>query len=182
MTDKKISRSSVILTLIVLVCLIVIGFQAVKIKRLENNRFTFAPGESLPNLELLSLDNTPFKAADLAQGVTLLYCFKIPCSACNSNLNSWNNIANFFGDRIKAVGIIPDGDPAALQLVEEKKISFPLYVPVDKMMLKKKMRLKMNTAQTIIVHNNKVMMIKLGDLSLDDLNDLVLTIKKIISS
>jgi peroxiredoxin len=180
--EKRISILNVILTLLVLVCITIIGFQAVRIKKLKASLFTFDQGDTLPRLELDNLGNNPPDTSGYSQGVTVLLIFKTPCSSCNANLNSWNNLAKFFGDRIKVFGIIPDGDPTAFQLIDEKKVIFPLYIPADKEDFKRKMRLKLNMAQTIVVKNNKIRAIKIGDLAAGDLKSLLSTIKALIST
>jgi peroxiredoxin len=180
--DNRISTRNVIMTLLVLVCITVIGFQAVQIKKLKASLFTFDHGDTLPQLELQNLDNNPPDSSGFSQGISVLLIFKTPCSSCNANLNSWNNLAKFFGDRINVLGIIPDGDPAAFRLIEEQKVNFPLYMPQNKDAFSRKMRLKLNMAQTIVVHNNKVKAIKIGALSAEDLNFLVSTIKTLIST
>lgn len=182
MTDKKISKSCVVLTLIVLVCLAVIGFQAVEIKQLESSQFTFSPGESFPKLELLNLDNTPFIAADISQGVTLIYCFKAPYSACNSNLNTWNRIAQYFKGRVNILGIITNGNMEAAQQLESRKVDFQIFLPVNEKSFKRKIRLIYNIAQTIIIHDNKVISVKPGTLTENDLKSVLSIIKTKISS
>ena len=182
MKNKNVSTLNVILTLLILVQTIIIGFLYIKNKKISQNQIIFSAGEPLPALELLNLDNTPQETDTFAEGVTVLFIFKTPCSACNSNLGSWNKITKFFGNRIKVMGIIPDGDPAAFQLVDEKRVNFSLYVPADQNTLREQLRLRLNIAQTMVVVDNKVMTSKIGILSPEDLQSLVFGLKKIISS
>jgi peroxiredoxin len=180
--DKKATLKDTILIIIILVSFIIIGIQAIKIKELNEKRFSLVPGETLPAIELINQDNKPLNSSVFSQGITVLLCFKVPCTSCNTNVSSWNNLVDYFGARIKVVGIIPDADPAGFRLLEEKKINFSLYLPVDKNSFSRKMHLNNNMAQTIVVFRNKVKLIKIGTLSMEDLKTVKSFIKELVIS
>ncbi len=182
MKNKRVSVVNVILVILLLASTIFIGSLLVTIERLEGSLFSLALGEKLPELKLVALDNTNLNTSSFSQGVSVLFCFKIPCSSCNSNLSSWNNLAGYFGDRIRVIGIIPDGASEAFQLQEGKRVNYPLCMPVDREAFARQMRLKINMAQTIVIYNNEVIAVKFGTLSGDDLKSLVSTIEALIKN
>jgi peroxiredoxin len=180
MKKRNVSVLNVILVIIILVLLTVIGFQFVENKYLRANSFSLYPGESLPQLDLITLENEPLDKSIFSDGVVLFMCFEVPCAKCNKNLTSWMNLTQYFGDKIKVVGIIPDGDPKAFQLIEERQVTFPLYLPGDQKTLRQQMRLRGKRAQTIVVYKNKVKAVKIGILSRDDVNYLRETIQELL--
>lgn len=179
---EKISFLTAFLVLAFFGLVVVIGLQYIKNKRFEESYFSLVPGETLPALDLISLDNIRVNLSEI-KGPLALIIFKTPCTTCNANLNVWKNLAQYFGERVNMMGIISDGDTkAAAEFIGDKVANFKIYMPMDKEAFKKQMRLKLNMAQTIIVYNNKVREVKLGVLSADDLNALIAAFKKIVAA
>ncbi|MCP5053019.1 MAG: hypothetical protein GY940_37980 [bacterium] len=86
----------------------------------------------------------------------------------------------YLGDRVKAIGIIPDADSAAYQLFSDGKVNFDLYLPGNKEQFANDMHLIFKLAQTIVVYRNKVKAVKMGNLAPADVEDLLKTIRSII--
>lgn len=182
MKGKKISTLNVLLVLIILAASVTIGLLMVKLKSLESSLFSLAYGESFPDLELYSVDSTKKVLSKYSKGVLVVFCFQIPCSECNSNIGGWTSIAQFFGEKIYIIGIVPDGNAAAFQLEEEKRVNFPICIPGEPKTFARKFRLKSNIAQTIVFFDNKVKMVKIGELTREDLNELISEIKNMLKT
>lgn len=180
MAKKKVSVINVLLTLIVIVLSFIVGIQAVKIEELERNAINLIPGESIGNLKLITQDNIFLDNSVFMEGAAIIFCFETPCASCNPNLNAWQNLARFFGKEVSAFGVILDDDPLAVDTLRAKKVNFPLYLPVDREVFRRKMRLRTNMAQTIVVYKNKVKTVKLGNLTPEDLKFLINTVKRCI--
>ena len=125
-------RFNIALTLIIFILAAVTGILYTKVKRLERNQLTFTPGETLPGLELLNLDNFPLRHRNVIIRRLPSYLFLKPrVLPVTLICRPGTKIAKYFGNRINIMGIIPDGDPAAFQLMDEKKVRFSLYAPAD---------------------------------------------------
>ncbi len=86
----------------------------------------------------------------------------------------------YLGDRVKAIGIIADAEPAAYQLFSNGKVNFDLYLPGNKEQFSRSMRLRTKLSQAIVVYRNKVKAVKIGNLAPADVEDLLKTIRTII--
>jgi peroxiredoxin len=169
MIKGKVSTIEIVLISTAIVAVLISGILFIKSRIIRSESHSLAVGDTIPQLELITIDNEPFDQSIFEKGFVLVFCFEVPCAKCNKNLNYWINLAQYFNGRIKTVGIIPDGDPEAFRLMEDRKINFPLYLPSDQNSLRKRMRLKTRRAQTIVVFNKKIKAVKVGILTLDDL-------------
>ena len=181
MKNKRVTKLSMVLMVIIMGLVSYIGFLKIEIRKLRNNISSLAIGYVLPKLNLVSLDNSPIDQVNISEGVTILLIFKSPCSACNANLSSWKNIARFFRTKVNILGIVRSGNQDAAKLLEIKDLNFPLFMPIDDETFNKQLHIKSNHAQTIIIHNNKIKLMKTGQLSGADLDTVVTTIKKLIA-
>jgi hypothetical protein len=182
MLKKKVSIFTIIPTVMLLGAFALIGIQALKIQELKNNLFSLIPDEKVPKLELVSLENNLLDKSTFSSGAKVLLVFKTPCSVCNPNLNTWNRIAQYFKGKVDVLGIITDGDMEAAQQLESKKVDFQIFLPINEKSFKRKMRLNYNIAQTIVIHDNKVLSVTLGTLADIDLKSILSIIKSKISS
>lgn len=171
-------KSVVLITILIVtntICIMIIGFQNLLIKNLEKNTVSLAPGTSIPDLELI-----PVKQLSSAESIRikLIYVFETPCSACNTNLNAWKRLSQYFEDKIEVVGIILDGRSEAERLMNEESINFQLYVPENINSFKERMHIRLNMAQTIIALDEKVMLTRIGNLSFNDIDEIIMFIKE----
>lgn len=172
MKDQKVSALTMVLTAIILVALVVIALQYLQIKRLKNEKQGLSVGDTLPALDLISMDNTHWDYNSLFYGVTLFISFKAPCTACNPDISTFVNLKKYYGNKINILGVIPDGNQTGFQLQTEGKVNFPLYIPIEPREFRQKIRLLNNTEQIFLLDKNKIISVKSGLLSDDDVREL----------
>ena len=177
MENKKVSVIAV-LSSIILICIVIIGFQYLRIKQLEGNAISLAYGGSLPDLKLTPLSNSNHHKS---KKIKLIFIFKSPCSSCNANLNTWKNFSRYFGDKVEVLGIILDGRMEAERLNDEQGVDFQLYLPENVASFKNKMHIKLNMAQTIIVSDDKVVSSHMGILSYQQIEEIMKRIDDILT-
>jgi hypothetical protein len=174
---KKVSILEVFLTVCLLICLGIIGKLIINTRTLKENFISLVPGDTMADLELMSLDNKPIDKTVFNSPNPLMICiFEIPCMKCNFNLGPWKALTSYFGQRITVIGILVEGDPEAFNLLNDGRVNFKLFLPVDKEKFKRKMRLKTKLAQTMIVFNQEVITVTLGNLDTTGVQQLMATI------
>ncbi len=82
-------------------------------------------------------------------------------------------------NRVEVVGIIPGSYSEMLVFANENEANFKLFAPQNIDEFKKKMRLKLRSAQTLLYHNNKILLIEIGALSGDDFTTIIKTAKNL---
>jgi len=178
---NRVSPTTIILTSIIVISIVIIGFQAVKTKKLKEKLLSVVPGENMSGLNLISLDNQPFDEAVFKKDRVIMFCiFEIPCASCTKNLTTWRNIVKYFGEKLTAVGVLPDGNSDAYLRLESKTSNLKLYYPGNPQEYAKKMRLKTPLSQTIVVYKGKVKGVKIGRLSKDDAMYILNLIKSVV--
>jgi len=171
-----ISFLSLILMAGLLVALTVIFIQWRQINKVDKRRLRVLQGETLPAFELIPLDNTFKTPVDFSKGLSILICFKSECM-CSSNNVAWKNLIHYFGDRVRAYGVIPTDKTTAEQLREGRKFNFPLFIPQNAELFQQQMMLSTGIEKTLLVVKNKVIELKTGTLSPEDFELLITTIK-----
>lgn len=161
-----------------IICIIIIGFQVDTIRNLEKNMISLAPGTALPELELAPVSQlTSQLTISETKRVKLIFIFQSPCSACNANLNAWKKLALYFEGKIDIRGIVLDGEMEAQRLLEKEPLHFELYVPEYSRHFREQMHIKLNMAQTIVASDDKIVFLRLGNLSYEDIDELIRLIK-----
>jgi hypothetical protein len=138
-------------------------------------------GESLPLEKLVSVasQNVDEMILNSKQSV-VIFIFPRPCTVCAKNIVYWNKMQTIFGNKVPVYGIVPDSLTNAYNFWEEsgkQKIKFPVYVPDDLKEFLKNFRLRLNSAQTILVNRGKIKHIIVGDLEGDTAIDFIKRVK-----
>lgn len=157
--------------------MLIIGFQNLIIKNLGKNTISLVPGTSLPILELVPVKQLSTTQSTEGKRIKLIFVFKSPCAACNTNLNAWKRLAQYFKDQIEVSGIILDGRSEAQKLMDKEPVNFQLYVPGNIRAFKEKMHIRLNMAHTIIASDKKVMLTRIGNLEFSDIEEILMLIK-----
>lgn len=178
-SEKKLSMAIPILLAII----IVMGFVLYKTmqskKRLTESLPYFVEGESIEYFDLISMSSERIDASAL-EGDTpiLIFIFSRPCSPCNKNIKFWKSIAGILKDKKnKIFGIALDNLSATYNFMKEARLNFDIYVPEELEIFLKRMRIKLNFAQTILYHKG-VKVQKLGPLEADEVTRIINYIKK----
>jgi hypothetical protein len=168
------------LELLLVASIFFIYIQAKQIRQLKGALDHLIPGEKIKYLDLVGMHQDTFDAAMLrSDKMYLLFIFKMPCSTCNRNIGLWRQMTKILDGGVEILGIIP-GEFAEAANFEEKtegRIKFKLFVPADIAKFKEKMRIRENSAQTIL-YCNKVEFVKVGDLNGDEYTTIIKRAKK----
>ncbi len=182
---KKTTIFEIIITVVGLALIGIIGTQAITIRKQRANAISLSLGESIPKLELVTLKNEPFDETIFSSKrnkVTMLCIFQTPCSSCSKAIGPWRMLANYFGDKLTVIAIIPANKQDSSNFNESGQLNFKVYQPVDAVRFRTKMRLKTKLSQTIVLKGENVVAIKIGDLDEEDFQSLVNTINDILKT
>lgn len=126
-------------------------------------------GETLPNANLVRIGDENSKVTLLdSKNPIVIFIFPRPCTVCAKNIVYWNKMHTIFGHKITIYGIIADSMTHVFNFWEEsgkEKIKFPIYFPDNLEKFIESYRLKLNSAQTILVDRSKLEHIIIGDLN-----------------
>jgi peroxiredoxin len=178
-SEKKFSMAITILSAII----VVLGFALYKTiqsnKRLTESLPYFIEGESIEYFDLLSMAGDRIDASALESDTPILiFIFSRPCSPCNKNIKFWKSMVGILKDKkIEIFGIVLDNLSATYNFMKEARLNFDIYVPDELEIFLKRMRIKLNFAQTILYHKG-VKVQKLGPLEADEVTKIINYIKK----
>jgi peroxiredoxin len=166
----KISR----LALFFLVISIFLGFSLFKCMNnsnaLKNALPYLIPGETLPNLDLISVDEQAQEFKELPPDKPVLfYIFpRISCLSCDKNIIFLEKFSNILGDSVSIRGIVLSNLSKAYNFSREANFKFPVYIPEDSEQFMKTFRVKLNLSQTLVCQGNEIRHAWLGDLKSQD--------------
>ncbi|MCP4214785.1 MAG: redoxin domain-containing protein [bacterium] len=168
-------KSSIVLIALLVAALMVSGLFNIKLFKENQDLKKALPylfkSESVEYFDLIDTSGANITLSDLESQNALVLIFSQPCNICNKNIDLWNKIASLVKGQCEVYGIIP-GD-AGYSTDIEKKVKFKLYYPADRKQFSDVFRLRMNLPQTIIYSQNKVIYIKLGELTGTDFTEIV---------
>ncbi len=182
MKDANISTKQVVWVTIFLVVFAIGGFLMLKINRAGSLPTRMSPERTLEGIRLVGVDNKPLDSKSFSRGVYLFLFFKGDGGLTNPNLPEWRNLVNFFGDKIHVIGVLPAGNLSNLMELTEKELNFPIYFLEQGQSLLQQLGINTFTENTILVNNNKIIIIKPGLLLGTDLNTLIATIKNSVKN
>jgi len=150
-------------------------------KKLKNYIPHLIEGESIKYFDLISVDGERINSSVLKSNKPLfIFLFSRPCSPCNVNIVFWNEMVKIMKDKVKTFGIILSGHNKAFNFSKSKKTQFKIFVPANLDIFIKKMRIKSNFAQTILYYNNKIKIIRVGNIDGDTFTEILRKTKKMI--
>ena len=139
-------------------------------------------GEQINKLELIGTDSnlTEGKPELNSNFPLLLFIFSRPCSPCNENIIYWKKITEILEPLgITSYGILLTDLNSAVNFSTSAELNFKTFVPSDLHDFLKQFRLKLNSAQTIVIQGKKVEYLKIGKLTGDDTIEIISQCKKI---
>lgn len=173
-----------ILFLIFLFTTIVFGFTTIRLYQYNSNLKAALPylfkDEIITSLDLINLKLEKNEKIQLPNsGATLIYIFSGNCVACDNNRLFLKKYAKMLGDSIKIITIIPGKLSDAYDEVGKSSFVFPIFVPENLQLFKKKFRLKLNLPQVIILSGRKVKHVRLGNMSGEDAVEVIGILKNL---
>jgi peroxiredoxin len=181
MTKKKYVLYLGILSVII-ISVYVIVMQARENRFLRENIPHLLPGEEISYFQLIGTDTEAINLNALSEKLVFIYIFKTPCSKCNENVMCWNKMAKILKDKADFYGISLSGYADMLEISKSSGLNFSMYSPEDSEKFIRSWKLKFNIPQTIIYHNGKVLMVKLGNLNGKDYIKMLKKAKSILKS
>lgn len=145
---------------------------------LKNSLPYLVPGEKINYFDLIGEDGETINKSILKNKISLIFIYKHPCLACNKNSILWRRLATVGGNEINLFGIAQVDLSGLVEFAENSQLNYKLYAPENIDLFKKKMRMKLNTPQTILYYN-KVQEIFLGVLTGDDYTNILKKLKQI---
>lgn len=167
-----------LLTLVVLSTSFIIARQYQRIVNLENSLPFLPYGERIKYFDLLDKEDKRIDKTFIeGNKISLIYVFERPCSPCNKNIMFWNKIASKFKDQVKVCGVIPEDFQDFFNQVERLRVNFRLFYPENLSKFLNELRIRTNTAQTIL-YSKGVRHLIPGDLESEDIFLLMEKIKE----
>jgi peroxiredoxin len=137
-------------------------------------------GEKIDNFNLVDMDAREIDRSILDKdSVSVIFILERPCSPCDKNVIFYKKMAEMLKGKASFYGIVLNNATEALNFAEQAKLSFKVYVPKQLDTFIDNMRLRMNLAQ-VIVYTDKVEMIKVGQLSSQDVVQVLNKVKGLI--
>jgi peroxiredoxin len=88
-----------------------------------------AIGRALPDVELVSLDGTPTRTTDLADGPLILNFWYSTCEPCRREMPALEAVHREFSGRVTMIGVnIADSPTAAANFVARYGVTFPILL------------------------------------------------------
>jgi len=150
--------------------------------KLKKNLCPLVTGEKIKYFELLGPEKHSFlDISALDNNISLIFIFSRPCSTCNYNFRLWNIMAKILKKYdINIYGIIV-GEAHKMESLNRKEyLNFNIYIPKHSNAFVKKFRFTLNQAQTILVKNKLVKLIKCGNLSAEDYKQFIQKSKALV--
>ncbi len=85
-------------------------------------------GELMPPLNLRSVDSTSLQALDLNGKHAALLFFSVDCPRCWTEISNFEQLFHSFNDKYTFVGISSGNSRQTMNFVNERKISFPIFL------------------------------------------------------
>jgi len=140
-----------------------------QIFELEESRTNLLKGERIDYFDLVGTDNRRVDISALNDGKPhLIFIPKQPCLGCNPCLAYWKRIAQILKNEVDVFGIWLGPHQEMFDYQTEAQPGFIFFSPIDMPLFKRKWRLQMNYAQTILYMNNQVEFIKIENLDGED--------------
>ena len=136
------------------------------------------PGEKINYFDLIGEDREKINESILKNKISLLFIYKLPCLACNKNSLLWRRIAKIAGKEINIFGIALIDFNELVEFAESSRLNYKLYAPENIDLFRKKMRVKLNTPQTILYYN-KVQYVLPGTITGDAYTHILRKLKQI---
>ncbi|OGQ77472.1 MAG: hypothetical protein A2289_25190 [Deltaproteobacteria bacterium RIFOXYA12_FULL_58_15] len=87
------------------------------------------PGDTVPPLDLTSIDGNPLRPDDLYHQVSLIEFWATWCTVCVASMPQVEKLHHKPGDRFRVVSINANEDPGDVKkFVEDHRLSFPVYI------------------------------------------------------
>ncbi len=181
--EKKKNRNFVTF-LVVVGILIVSGAGFFKLYRANQQNKAAIPyllkGEAIGYFDLIGDDaHTLDRTALKSKKPSLIFIFSKPCSPCNKNITYWKKISSILKDKVTVYGIVLGNESEAFNFSEQAKLNFKVFIPRDLKAFTSNLRIKLNFAQTIVYHDNRVVHLQLGDLNGDTASGIIRTAREL---
>lgn len=159
--------------LIIFLLLALMGTVMLYEKRLSRTRASLPAlmvGDKVPKLPLT--DGTGrFYSTGYLRKTGLIFIFRRPCSPCNTNYNLWRQMSRILRKRapeVKIRGIVLNGKEGLQQFEDSGSPGFPVCAPVEIQTFIRRFRIRLNLAQTLLVHHGRVRRLRIGELKGED--------------
>lgn len=163
-------------------CLVVTIVISIGLLREINNLKNASPylneNDTINEAVLLDSDGNPYNLKELSKEKTLIYVFRLPCLTCNQNLYLIKRLQEAVGKKLKILGIVPSSPQQAFEFEEKAKLDFKILIPENLKDFKDSVKLKENTAFTMLCKNSKIEFIRYNDLRADDITSILKFSKK----
>jgi len=142
-------------------------------KQLRDSLPYFLKGEKIEYFKLVDMEAKEIDHLSLGNSpVSIIFIMSRPCSPCDKNVIFFKKIAQVLENRVNFYGIVLDKPAEAMNFAEQAKPNFNVYVPDQLETFLTKMRLKLNLSQ-VIVYTDKVELVRLGELSGQDVTQII---------
>ena len=168
---RRIFSSPAVLSIFLI--LVITGTVMVYEKRLSRTRAALPAlmtGEKLPDLPLADEAGRYYSTGDIRE-TGLVFIFQRPCSPCNTNYNLWRQMARILNKRSPGVqirGIVLNGPEGLQQFNDGGSRGFPVCAPLEPEAFIRRFRVRLNLAQTLLVHRGRVHRLRIGELEGED--------------
>jgi peroxiredoxin len=168
----------------ILIAIDIIITQKHRLESLEDSQALLAVGQKINYFDMIGADNQVLDVSVLnrARKPVLLFIPKQPCVPCNPNFLLWKRMAKIIQDHADIYGIWLGKPSDMIEFQENREFYFKFYSPVDLDRIKKELKVKFNYPQTILYQDNKVVLVKLGNLEGHDFAAILNRVKQYAKS
>ncbi len=158
-----------ILCLLLTVAIVYLHLTGTDAAKKEFRQPVIAANSIVQYFELLGQnENMLDKSVLNTPALSVVFIFANPCPTCEHNVEFWKKIRGDAGEQMKAYGVVLSPHRGLTDISDSKRLNFPLYRPLDTPKFKEAFEVALNTSQTVLIKNGRVVYGKGGILEPKD--------------